>query len=130
MALIWLAATARAQQPSAPTRDTEIARLKESCSGFSFGMIIGCGRALFTDHPLHIAVGSLAPQNGLGAGGALSLHWTPANWRNTLDADAVATPNGAWPAGAYLTTVGIRLRQFVGANARNPHPCPPPRKST
>src|ERR1039458_10665277 len=39
--------------------------------------IFGCAEELFTDHPLHIAVGSIAPQNGFGAGAAFVTHYTP-----------------------------------------------------
>ena len=45
-------------------------KLKKECS--SLKSLIGCGETLFTDHPLHIAAGSLAPQNGTGLGLALS----------------------------------------------------------
>ena len=48
----------------------EAARFKQSCEGFTLKKIPGCADLLFTDHPLHIAVGSIAPQNGFGAGGA------------------------------------------------------------
>jgi len=80
-------------------------RFKSSCAGFSFAELASCADLLFTDHPLHIAVGSLAPQNGFGAGAALVGHWTTANWRNTWDVDAVASPNGSWRAGGYANFV-------------------------
>ena len=84
------------------------------CTGFR--TIIGCGQTLFTGHPLHIAVGSLAPGNGVGAGLALVTHWTPnETWRLNWDADAVATPNGSWRAGAYMTAVYVRRRQIVAS---------------
>jgi len=86
----------------------------EDCT--SFRTIIGCGQTLFTGHPLHIAVGSLAPGNGVGAGLALVTHWTPnETWRLNWDADAVATPNGSWRAGAYMTAVYVRRRQIVSS---------------
>jgi hypothetical protein len=80
-------------------------RFKSSCSGFTFSMIASCGELLFTDHPLHIAVGSLAPGNGIGVGAALVGHWTTQNWRNSYAIDAVGTPNGSWRAGGYLNLV-------------------------
>ena len=84
----------------------------EDCT--SFKTIIGCGQTLFTGHPLHIAVGSLAPGNGVGAGLALVTHWTPnERWRLNWDADAVATPNGSWRAGGYMTAVFVPQRQIV-----------------
>ncbi len=86
--------------------------LQASCS--SFQSILGCAEVLFTDHPLHIAVGSLAPQNGFGAGPAFVAHWTPnESWRLNWDMDAVATPNGSWRAGAYMTAVWDRHRKIV-----------------
>ncbi len=76
---------------------------------FNFGYIGGCAQLLFTDHPLHIAAGSLAPGNGFGFGPAFVAHYTPnENWRLSWNADAVATPNGSWRAGTYMTAVLIR----------------------
>jgi hypothetical protein len=84
-------------------------RFHENCLNFKQ---VGCGQLLFTDHPLHIAVGSLAPQNGFGAGLAFTTHYTPNNedWRLFWNADAVGTPNGSWRAGAYMSAVLIRRR--------------------
>ena len=82
-------------------------RLAGSCSSFSFSALGSCAEVLFTDHPLHIAVGSLAPQNGIGVGAAMVGHWTTVNWRNSWDVDAVGSPNGSWRAGGYLTLVHI-----------------------
>ena len=90
-------------------------------SGSALSAIPGCGQLFFTEQPLHIAVGSLAPQNGFGAGIALSIHKTPnENWRLFWDFDAVATPNLSWRAGGYMTAVLIRHPKLVvlsGADA-------------
>lgn len=93
--------------------DTEAQRLKDSCGKFD---VVGCASTLFTDHPFHIAVGSLAPGNGFAAGPALSFthDTTPQKidssdgetvtaWRLAWDLDAVASANASWRAGAYLT---------------------------
>jgi len=81
-------------------------RLKSNCSSFRLASIGSCAEQLFTDHPLHIAAGSLAPQNGFGFGPAFVAHWTPnESWRLSWNLDAVATPNGSWRAGAYMTAV-------------------------
>ncbi len=89
-------------------------RLKSSCSSFSFKSLGGCAEELFTDHPMHIAVGSLAPQNGVGVGLALVTHWTPnESWRLSWDLDGVASPNGSWRAGAYMTAIWDRHRGVV-----------------
>lgn len=95
-------------------------RFNSSCvhpASFSFGSIGDCAQLLFTDHPLHIAVGSLAPQNGFGTGLALVTHYTPnESWRLFWDMDAVATPNGSWRAGAYTTAVLIRHPKITVSN--------------
>lgn len=81
-------------------------RFGESCGAFK---LVGCAQLLFTDHPLHIAVGSLAPLNGFGSGIAFTTHYTPnERWRIFWNADAVATPNGSWRAGGYMSAVLIR----------------------
>ena len=83
-------------------------------TGSLFSAVPGCLQLFFTDSPLHIAVGSLAPQNGFGVGPALSLHYTPnENWRLFWDFDAVATPNLSWRAGGYMTAVLIRHPKLV-----------------
>jgi hypothetical protein len=87
----------------------EETRFKKSCSGFAFNALASCGELLFTDHPLHIAVGSLAPGNGFGAGVAVVGHWTTTNWRNTFDVDAVGSPNFSWRAGGYATFVWAKV---------------------
>src|ERR1700742_2298404 len=66
----------------------EGAAFKQDCSSFSFAAVGSCASDLFTDHPLHIAVGSLAPQNGFGFGPAFTAHWTPnETWRLSWDMD-------------------------------------------
>src|SRR5262249_10865158 len=61
---------------------------------------------LFTDHPLHIAAGSLAPLNGFALGPAFIYHWTPnESWRLSWNTDAVGSTNGSWRAGAYMTAI-------------------------
>ncbi|HZL57457.1 MAG TPA: hypothetical protein VFC21_10265 [Bryobacteraceae bacterium] len=84
-------------------------RFEADCTKFSFGSIGSCAELLFTDHPLHLAVGSIAPQNGFGVGPAFVAHWTPnETWRLSWDTDAVASVNGSWRAGAYMTAVLTR----------------------
>src|SRR5438552_613637 len=79
-------------------------QFNKSCAGFK--SIAGCAQLLFTGNPLHIAVGSIAPQNGFAAGPAFVTHYTPSeNWRLKWDTDAVASANGSWRAGAYMTFV-------------------------
>jgi hypothetical protein len=72
------------------------------CNPFSFGHLAGTAQTLVTGQPLHLALGSLAPQNGFALGLAFVEHKNYANhWRTTFNTDAVATPNGSWRAGAY-----------------------------
>jgi hypothetical protein len=84
----------------------EAQELRESCSSFNFKSIIGCGQVLFTGTPLHITVGSLAPQNGMGLGPAFVAHSTPnEKWRLSWNTDAVGTTNGSWRAGVYMKAI-------------------------
>lgn len=76
--------------------------LKE-CFHPSFGNLITCGQTLVMGQPMHITVGSLAPDNGIAAGLALVLHKDFANeWRASWDFDGQASPNGSWRAGGYM----------------------------
>jgi hypothetical protein len=81
-------------------------RLRDKCSDFSLKQIGSCAIAVATDHPLHLTFGTLAPQNGLGFGPALVMHYTPnENWRLNWSADVVGAFSGAWRAGAYMKIV-------------------------
>jgi len=102
----------------------EGASLSGSCS--SFKSFFDCAQVLFTDHPVHIAVGSIAPQNGFGAGLAFVAHWTPnETWRLNWNADAVGSINGSWRAGLYMKAIYIKPVKFVekkGRHASKPEP--------
>ncbi|MBV9181030.1 MAG: hypothetical protein JO356_06950, partial [Acidobacteria bacterium] len=80
-------------------------RLTEACGKFTIGVIVKCAYPLFTDHPLHIAAGSLPPQNGFGLGPAFVTSWNTENWRLGWDADAVVATSGGWRAGAYMKLI-------------------------
>jgi hypothetical protein len=98
-------AQVNAPQPApAPKVDPsgEVDKLKESCGAFK---MMDCAEELFTGKPVHVAVGSIAPQNGFGAGLAYLGHKTTPNWRITWNSDAVASGNGSWRAGFYLKFV-------------------------
>ncbi|MGB6827540.1 MAG: hypothetical protein WBE41_05830 [Terracidiphilus sp.] len=108
LALLTLSTAAASAQESRTHADFrgEAKRFKQSCEGFTVKKIPGCASLLFTDHPLHIAVGSIAPQNGFGAGGAYVGHYTPNQlWRTSWDADAIASNNGSWRAGFYYKAI-------------------------
>ena len=98
---------ATASQPQKEVDDpSELSKFKESCGSFNFKNAGGCAELLFTGHPVHIAMGSLAPQNGFGAGLAFVGFIRPSEtWRPSWNADAVATPNGSWRAGVYFKFV-------------------------
>ncbi len=98
--------------------------LQASCSGPFFKSFFGCAQTLFTDHPLHIAIGSLAPQNGFAAGPAFVAHYTPnERWRLSWDADAVASKNSSWRAGVYMKAVYIP-RETIGVTTGTPGQAP------
>jgi hypothetical protein len=75
----------------------------QSCKTFTFGSLASCAETAATGQPMHIAVGSLAPQNGFAAGLAFVEHKDlVSEWRLNWDLDAVASGNGSWRAGAYM----------------------------
>jgi hypothetical protein len=82
----------------------ESERVSDACK-FSFKAIPGCAYTLFTDHPLHIAAGSMPPQNGFGLGGAFVWSKNTRNWRMSWDLDAVGATSGAWRAGGYMSMI-------------------------
>ncbi len=100
-----------AQQPATPSvaqedPHDEIGKLKKNCP---FKHVMGCAEVLFTGQPLHIAVGSIAPQNGFGVGLAYVGHKTTDNWRISWNSDAVASNNASWRAGLYVKFVDTRM---------------------
>jgi len=111
--LLLLSTTAAAQQTSADVNakrqdpGDEIGKLKKNCP---FQHVMGCLEVLLTGQPIHIAVGSIAPQNGFGAGLAYVGHKTPSeDWRITWNADAIGSVNGSWRAGMYWKFVNTKL---------------------
>src|SRR5438093_5571594 len=92
-------------------------RAADACHA-SFKSVPGCAYTLFTDHPLHIAAGSMPPQNGFGLGGAFVLSKNTRNWRVSWDFDAVGAFSGSWRAGGYMKMV------------HTPHPAKPQIRAT
>lgn len=80
----------------------EADKLKCTCGKFK---VPGCAEELFTGVPVHIAVGSIAPQNGFGAGLAYVGHKNTTNWRDSWSADAIGSINASWRAGIYAKFV-------------------------
>jgi hypothetical protein len=81
--------------------------LGEDCGALN--KITSCAMTLVTDHPFHVSLGSIAPQNGFAAGPAVVTHFTPKNWRLTWSGDGVFAPGGAWRAGTYLKVFRTRI---------------------
>lgn len=110
---LYLASTAALAQESGLHADfrRESGRLADACASFSAKGVPGCAYELFTDHPLHIAAGSMPPQNGFGLGAAFVAGKNISNWRLSWDVDAVGAasvvnaPSGAWRAGGYMKLI-------------------------
>jgi hypothetical protein len=83
----------------------ESERVSDACGKFSVKTVPGCAIALFTDHPLHIAAGSMPPQNGFSLGAAFVTAKNTENWRLSWDVDAVGSFSGAWRAGGYMKLI-------------------------
>jgi len=97
-----------AQEPQPPREESAVGgafrkegdRVAEDCG--SFKKIIGCATTLVTDHPAHVTLGSIAPQNGFGFGGAMTWESNNANFPWNMSGDVVGAPGGAWRAGGYF----------------------------
>jgi len=93
--------------------------IKEDCDKIK--KLHSCAATLVIDHPFHIALGSIAPLNGFGAGPAFVINRAPnENWRTTFSADAVYAPGGAWRAGGYFKGIhtDVQLPQVVTKRAK------------
>lgn len=99
--------------------DSEATRIQDSCGEFK---IVPCLTTLFTDHPFHLGVSSLAPGNGFAFGPAFTgtQHTKPkrikgpdgdteTNWRLNWDGDAAISSNASWRAGVYMTARYTRI---------------------
>jgi hypothetical protein len=103
----------------------EMEKLKKDCPAFK--NIAGCAVTLVTGHPLHIAIGSIAPQNGFGFGPAFVTNSAKGeNWRIKWSADAIGAPtSGAWRVGTYFNAVrtAVDVPQVVtGPSSGRPRP--------
>src|SRR6266567_8442796 len=106
LALCFVSAAALAQESRLHAEfRREGERVADACDTLSFKIVTGCAYELFTDHPLHIAAGSMPPQNGFGLGGSFVKFKNTKNWRLSWDVDAVGATSGAWRAGGYMKLV-------------------------
>lgn len=129
VALLAAAGCAHAQNESNLGSDfrKEGGRFKKSCETFTLSSIPSCAHLLFSDHPLHVAVGSIAPENGFGTGAALVAHYTNKLWRLSWDVDGIRSINGSWRAGAYMRAIytggpGIGVSHGRSGHPRDPNP--------
>lgn len=114
--LLLTSALALAQNESRLHRDFRVeSEALTACGKFSFGSLTDCAQTLVMGQPMHITVGSFAPDDGVAAGLAFVEHKNYTNeWRASWDIDGQATPNGSWRAGAYMKAYrlpsGLRYR--------------------
>ena len=87
-------------------------RIAEACTAMP-SALMKCPIEFLTDHPIHLAVGNLAPQNGFGFGPAFVTHFYNEHRDISVNADVVATPGGAWRAGVYFKAVLTPVAETV-----------------
>ncbi len=101
----------------------EAEHLRESCG--SPKTVVGCAVLVATGKPLHLAIGSIAPGNGLSLGAAFGTHYAPSEtWRVSWSADAVRSFKGAWRAGGYV--MFVRTPEDVITVVTDPTTAPAP----
>jgi hypothetical protein len=120
------------------------------CKQGNLAGIIGCAETLFTGTPFHIAVGSFAPQNGVGFGLAAAEMYHPTycaswidfakppaagtrnacHWSLNFNAEGLATSNQSWSAGFYMSAVHLSTRRPQVHHPGEPEPKHPVRNFT
>ncbi len=83
----------------------EIQDFQTDCSAGGLKAVFDCAKDAFTEQPVHISVGTIAPEDGFGAGPSFVESRDTANWRLSLNSDAVVSTNASWRAGVYLKAV-------------------------
>lgn len=107
-----------------------------SCSKKDLKALAGCAQVLLTGKPLHIAVESFPPGNGLGFGLGFHEEYNTTLWRLSLDSVGDATLNASWKAGIYGKAIFTGRRKIVvvtedtGNSPATPSPSTEPRRPT
>ncbi|HMJ86736.1 MAG TPA: hypothetical protein VK504_26340 [Vicinamibacterales bacterium] len=115
LVVLLCAVPLRAQQPTpaevaAEDPADEKGKIAKNCL---FKHVVGCLEVLFTGQPLHIAVGSLPPQNGFAYGLAYvgRKDTKSGNWRISWNGDAALSSSRSWRGGLYVNFVDSRISQ-------------------
>jgi hypothetical protein len=87
--------------------------LSSSCDALNPKALAGCAQVLFTGKPLHIAVESFAPGNGVGFGLGFHEEHNTARWRFSVDSVADASVNASWRAGVYGKAVLTGKKKII-----------------
>jgi hypothetical protein len=129
--LVFLACVSATAQESRLPSDfrREASEFATNCSKWNLASILSCGELLFSGTPLHVATGTIAPENGVAFGPAFVLHATSPNWRLNLNADAVGSVNQSWRAGLYVKairghSVPISVRRTGAVKIQTGRPSP------
>src|ERR1700760_2081689 len=115
IALLACRASAQEGQLHAEFRQ-EFDELGSSCFHGGIKGLGGCAQTLVMGKPLHLALGSIAPQNGFSVGPAFT-HETnfTSGWTLKYNADAVVSTNVSYRAGLYIKAIPKEW-QWTGDN--------------
>jgi len=114
LAILWPGAALAQESRFASDLRREREHIAESCGEFAAKAFVGCAYTLATDYPFHLALGSIAPQNGFALGLAFVERYTPNEfWRISWNADAVRSFGGSWRAGAYMKIIHTPETEIV-----------------
>jgi len=105
MAFFAVSSGAQENQLQAEFRQ-EFTELNGTCVHGGFKGLLGCGQTMVMGKPLHLAPGSIAPQNGFSVGPAFT-HETnyTSGWTLKYNADAVVSTNQSLRAGLYMKAI-------------------------